>query len=278
MLNRQKTKAARAKPKRPVGRVLQSVRQVLRISHVEEKEAVWQWGQPTLAALPTTFDIAVWNIWKGSGGDLFLGEYTNLVKGRHLLLLQEVLLTLKALGNFAPKGFSASHGATYRRRDGLRDGVMTISAAAPIETAIRVLCHSPEPLLKTTKATLVSWFKIEGYEKSLCVVNTHSTLVRRPATAVREIEKVLKKIRDHDGPILYAGDFNTFSKTYIREVDKVMSTIGLKRVVLEADPRTATTALDQIYVRQINVLSAKVETSYRHSDHFPITATLEILA
>ncbi len=278
MLNRQKTKAVKAKPKRPMGRVLQSVRQVLRISHVEEKEAVWQWGQAILPALPSTFDIAIWNIWKGSGGDLFLGEYNNLVKGRHLLLLQEVLLTLKALGNFAPKGFSASHGATYRRRDGLRDGVMTVSAAAPVETATRVLCHSPEPLLKTTKATLISRFKIEGQTKSLCVVNTHATLVRRPATAVKEIEKVLKKIRDHEGPILYAGDFNTFSKTYIREVDRVMSTIGLERVILEADPRTATTALDQLYVRDIKVISAKVETEYLHSDHFPITATLEILS
>jgi endonuclease/exonuclease/phosphatase (EEP) superfamily protein YafD len=276
MLNRQKTKTPKAKPKRPMGRVLQSVRQVLRISHVEEKEAVWQWGQATLPALPSTFDVAIWNIWKGSGGDLFLGEYNNLVKGRHLLLLQEVLLTLKALGNFAPKGFSASHGATYRRRDGLRDGVMTVSAATPIETATRVLCHSPEPFLKTTKATLISRFKIEGHKKSLCVVNTHATLVRRPATAVREIEKVLKKIRDHEGPILYAGDFNTFSKTYIREVDKIMSTIGLQRVILEADPRSTTTALDQLYVREIKVLSAKVETRYLHSDHFPITATLEI--
>ena len=100
--------------------------------------------------------------------------------------------------------------------------------------------------------------------------------MRRPATAVREIEKVLKKISDHEGPILYAGDFNTFSKTYIREVDRIMSTIGLERVVLDADPRSATTALDQLYVREINVLSAKVETGYLHSDHFPITATLEV--
>jgi endonuclease/exonuclease/phosphatase (EEP) superfamily protein YafD len=278
MLNRHKSKAPKTRPKRPIGRVLHSVRQVLRISHVDEKEAVWQWGQPTLPALPATFDVAIWNIWKGSGGDLFLREYNNLAKGRHLMLLQEVLLTLKALGNFAPKGFSASHGATYRRRDGLRDGVMTVSAAAPIETATRVLCHSPEPLLRTTKATLISRFQIKGHEKSLCVVNTHATLVRRPATAVREIEKVLKKIRDHEGPILYAGDFNTFSKTYIREVDRIMSTIGLERVVLDADPRSATTALDQLYVREINVLSAKVETGYLHSDHFPITATLEVRA
>ena len=277
MLSRQKSKGAKTRPKRPMGKVIQTFRQALRISHVEEKEAIWQWGKPMMGDLPKVIDVAIWNIWKGSGGKLFLDEYHRLIRGRHLLLLQEVLLTLKALGNFAPAGFSASHGATYRRRDGLRDGVMTVAVASPSDMAQRILCASPEPFLKTTKATLITHFQVAGLRRKLCVVNTHAKLVRRPATAVREIQRVLGRIDEHEGPILYAGDFNTFSKTYIREVDRIMATIGLKRVILEADPRTVTTALDQIYVRGIRVISAKVETGYLHSDHFPITATLEIL-
>ena len=277
MLKRKKTGNPKARPKRPMGRVIQSVRQVLKISHVHEKEAIWQWGQPDANELPPIIELVVWNIWKGSGGESFLDEYNRLAKGRHVLLLQEVLLTLKALGNFAPKGFTASHGATYRRRDGLRDGVMTVATAAPREGAQRILCESPEPLFKTTKATLVTNFKVTGRDEQLCIVNTHSTLVRRPATAVREIEKVLDHIKEHKGPLLYAGDFNTFSKTYIKEVDRAMATVGLRRVVLDSDPRTATTALDQIYVRGINVIFAKVETSFVQSDHFPIIATLEIV-
>lgn len=277
MLKRQKQKPAKARPKRPVGRVFQTFRQALKISHVLEKEAVWQWGKSEAVELPKIIELAVWNIWKGSGGKPFMEEYFRIIKGRHILLLQEVLLTLKALGNFVPTGYSASHGATYRRRDGLRDGVMTVAMAPPIEPVQRILCESPEPFLKTTKATLVTYFNVTDFEKRLCVVNTHAKLVRRPATAVREIDRVLHRISQHDGPILYAGDFNTFSKTYIREVDKVMSTLGLQRVTLEADTRTATTALDQIYVRGIRIINAKVETGYLHSDHFPITATLEIL-
>jgi len=277
MLSRQKPKGAKSRPKRPMGKVIQTFRQALRISHIEEKEAIWQWGKPLVDTLPKVIDVAIWNVWKGSGGKLFLEEYHRLIKGRHILLLQEVLLTLKALGNFAPGGFSASHGATYRRRDGLRDGVMTVAIAAPSDEAQRILCASPEPFLKTTKATLVTNFQVDGHLNKLCVINTHAKLVRRPSTAVREIERVLGKVLHHKGPILYAGDFNTFSKTYIREVDRIMATIGLERVVLEADPRTATTALDQIYVRGIKVIKARVETNYLHSDHFPITATLEIL-
>jgi hypothetical protein len=102
--------------------------------------------------------------------------------------------------------------------------------------------------------------------------------MRRPSTAVKEIQRVIQFIADHDGPLIYAGDFNTFSKTYINEVDRAMSSIGLKRVMIEGDPRSVTTALDQIYVRDIEVISAKVDTTFTHSDHFPIVATLRLTA
>lgn len=276
ILKRQKTKAPKVRPKRPMARVLQSVRQVLKITHVNAGEAIWQWGQPESPTLPSTIELVVWNIWKGSGGEPFLKEYLRIVQGRHLLLLQEVVLTLKALGNFAPKGFAASHGATYRRSDGLRDGVMTVATATPEEGAQRILCETPEPLLKTTKATLVTTYKVNGVDSQLCVVNTHATLIRRPSTAVKEIQRVIECIAGHSGPLIYAGDFNTFSKTYINEVDRAMSSIGLKRVMIEGDPRSVTTALDQIYVRDIEVISAKVDTTFTHSDHFPIIATIRL--
>lgn len=272
-----KPRVKKVRAKRPVGRVLHSVSQVLKISHVSEDEAIWQWGESKARELPQIIELAVWNIWKGSGGEAFLTEYRRLSQDRHLLLFQEALLTLKALGQFAPPGFSANHGATYRRKDGLRDGVMTVSVATANEGAQRILCLAPEPVFKTTKATLVTSYKIEGQREALLVVNTHSTLIRRPATAVKEIEQVIDQIAGHEGPLIYAGDFNTFSRAYISEVDRVLSSIGLNRVHIEGDPRTQTTALDQLYVRGIEVTSARVDTSFTHSDHFPIIATVKIL-
>jgi endonuclease/exonuclease/phosphatase (EEP) superfamily protein YafD len=276
VLKRKPKKPKKLKPKRPVAKVFQSVRQVLKISHIAESEAVWQWGEAKLEALPPSFELGVWNIWKGSGGEGFLGEYQRMVKDRHLLLFQEALLTLKGLGHFVPSGYAAHHGATYRRKDGLREGVMTVSLARTASIAQRILCLVPEPLLKTTKATLVTMYKIEGREQVLCVVNMHATLLRSPGAAARELEQVIDKIAGHEGPILYAGDFNTFSRAYIEAVDRVLLSIGLRRVVLEGDPRSATTALDQIYVRGIEIKNARIDTSFSHSDHFPIMASVEI--
>jgi endonuclease/exonuclease/phosphatase (EEP) superfamily protein YafD len=271
-----KPKTKKIKPKRPLKHVLKSVREVLKISPVDEAESVWQWGEAGLTAVPREFNIAVWNIWKSSGGELFLREYQNLCAGNHFLLCQEALLTLKGLAQFAPNGFMASHGATYRRRDGLRDGVMTVARVGPESEVIRVLCKSPEPLLKTPKATLISYFRIEGSKRRLCVVNTHSTLIRTPSKAVGELEQIIDVIAHHEGPIIYAGDFNTFAAAYISEVDRALSSIGLERVRFEVDPRAATAALDQIYVRGLTVVNASVDTGYVHSDHFPILATLRI--
>ena len=276
MTDRKSVKSKKVAPKRPMGKVLQSVRQVMRITHVTEEEAIWQWGEPKETALPEVIDVGIWNIWKGSGGEAFLAEYRRMIKDCHLLLAQEALLTLKALALFAPSGFLALHGATYRRKDGIRDGVMTVSSAHADGQPQRILCLAPEPLLNTTKASLVSTYKIQNTDKLLCVVNIHSTLIRRPSMAVRELEQVLTYISHHEGPILFGGDFNTFSNAYISEVDRVLSSIGLSRVVIEGDPRTTTTALDQIYVRDIEVLQAKIDTSFQHSDHFPILARLKL--
>ena len=276
MIKKKPQKLKKIKPKRPVSKVLHSVRQVLKISHIAEDEAVWQWGEASLEALPARFDLGVWNIWKGSGGEGFLCEYKRIIKDRHLLLFQEALLTLKGLGSFVPSGYAAHHGATYRRKDGLREGVMTVSSARTKDPAQRILCLIPEPLLKTTKATLVTMYKIAGQKNALCVVNTHATLFRSPGSAARELEQVIDQIAGHEGPILYAGDFNTFSKVYIEAVDRVLSSIGLKRVVLEGDPRSAITALDQVYVRGIVIKDARIDTTFTHSDHFPIMASVEI--
>ncbi len=242
-----------------------------------DEESIWQWGEPKTKALPEVIDIGVWNIWKGSGGEAFISEYRRMLATCHLLLAQEALLTLRALAQFAPSGYAALHGATYRRKDGIRDGVMTVSSAPLDGVPQRILCLAPEPLLNTTKASLVSTYKIENSDQRLCVVNIHATLIRRPSTAVRELEQVLSYIFEHHGPLIFAGDFNTFSKAYITEVDRVLSSVGLSRVIIEGDPRTTTTALDQIYVRDIEVLQASVDTSFQHSDHFPILAKLKLV-
>ncbi len=269
-------KPKKHRPKRPIAHVIRSVRQVFRITKIEDEESIWQWGEPRLQELPSIIDIAIWNIWKAAGGDAFLNEYQRICQDRHIILCQEALLTLKGLGHFAPSGFVVNHGGSYKRMDGLRDGVMTVSVAQPGQGTRRVLCLSPEPLLKTTKATLITNYKIAGRSESLCVVNTHSTLIRRPSTAVREIQQVIEHIAGHVGPILYAGDFNTFTSAYITEVDRVLSTIGLERVRFDMDPRASTSALDQLYTRDINIVNAVVDTTYVKSDHFPILARLDL--
>ena len=63
-------------------------------------------------------------------------------------------------------GFETIHAASYKRRDGLRDGVMTVSRVASIGASMRIICKYPEPVLRTPKAALFKFYQIEGSPRS----------------------------------------------------------------------------------------------------------------
>jgi endonuclease/exonuclease/phosphatase (EEP) superfamily protein YafD len=171
---------------------------------------------------------------------------------------------------FAERGFQTIHAASYKRRDGLRDGVMTVSRVKAHEDCRRASCKYPEPFLKTPKAALIKTFPLRGTDQRLLVINIHATLVRFISAAVEEMEHLLAHLPAHEGPVILAGDFNTFTPGYLRAVKSVLSKIGLEYVPIPEDPRPLTQALDQVFVRGLDVTNIRIDTTIRNSDHFPI--------
>jgi len=161
------------------------------------------------------------------------------------------------------------------RRDRLRDGVMTVSRAGPDPDRLyRIICKYPEPFLKTPKVALVSFYSLEGSSEPLMIVNLHATLIRRKSAAVEEMEHLLQYLPDHRGPMLLAGDFNTFSQGYLKAIHSVLRKLGLEYVRIAKDPRPQTQALDQVFCRGVDVHSIEVDTTIKNSDHFPILLTM----
>jgi endonuclease/exonuclease/phosphatase (EEP) superfamily protein YafD len=156
------------------------------------------------------------------------------------------------------------------RRDGLRDGVMTVSRAGARPPVRRVVCKYPEPFLKTPKVALIQAFELHGTDDRLLVVNIHATLIRLKSAAIEEMEHLIQAIPSHDGPMLLAGDFNTFTPGYLRAVAGTLQKLGLDYVPIPNDPRPRTQALDQVFVRGLQVNTIQVDTTVRNSDHFPI--------
>ncbi len=264
------------KPKRPYMDVLRSLALVLKINR-DLSEPVWFCGEAqhgTWGAWPLR--ITIWNIFKGSGGEHFYNDFRLLSFQSDILLLQEALLSQRSMHYLTPPGFQAVHGASYERADSLRDGVMTLARVGPHGEPCRFLCKYPEPVLKTLKAALVTFYPLEAHPWPLMVVNLHATLFRSVKRAEEEIDHLLAKLPEHKGPILFAGDFNTFTPAYFRAVEQRLGSIGLRYVPIPNDPRRSLDNLDQIFVRGLTVSDIEIDTRVQSSDHFPIRATLRI--
>lgn len=258
-------------PPRSYRAVIDSLRQVWKIEHVPDQDAIWRSGEPEREAFsPARIRVAIWNMCKGAGGILFEHDFRSLCYRSDLILTQEALLSRRSLRTFAERGFETMHAASYRRRDGLRDGVMTVSRVRSLDAASRIVCKYPEPILKTPKAALVKFFRIEGCEERLMVVNLHATLIRSVAGAVEEMEHLLEHLPEHEGPLLLGGDFNTFTPAYFRAVSSVLGRIGLEYVPIADDPRAPLAALDQVFCRKLRPVKAEIDTTVRNSDHFPL--------
>ncbi|MCX6117494.1 MAG: hypothetical protein NT027_08135 [Proteobacteria bacterium] len=269
-----------SKPKRSVAKVIASVKQVVKIAHISDEEAIWRWGHAERPFLLDNqnqiFRVGIWNVWKQSGGDQFEEEFTSFASRLDVVICQEALLTDMALRLFAQNGFEAIHAGTYRRLDGCRDGVLTMAKVAAIGNVHRVLSKTPEPLLKTTKAALVSFYPVQAGGAPLAVVNLHATLIRSPKSAGNEVRRIIESIEFHEGPVIFAGDFNTFSERYLDEMSKALAAIGCHHVVIENDPRVKLARLDQVFIKNLDLKSVSIDVMTKHSDHFPIVCEFKL--
>lgn len=256
--------------------VIRSLSQVLKINR-EVDTPIWHSGQADHEHWGEwPIRITIWNIFKGSGGEHFYNDYRMLSFQSDLMMIQEALLSKRSLHDLSPSGFGVIHGASYERADTLRDGVMTVARIQTERPAQRILCKYPEPVLKTPKVALVTFYKLASSQPCLMVVNLHATLFRSIKRAVEELDHLLERLPQHDGPMIFAGDFNTFTPRYFQAIQAKLETIGLHYVTIPNDPRRSLDHLDQLFVRGLDVRDIHVDTRIRSSDHFPIRATIQL--
>lgn len=265
----------RIKPRRPYRQVLRSLSKVVKIKR-DIDHPIWLSGQAehqVWGAWPLR--LTIWNIFKGNGGEHFYNDFRLLSFQSDLILVQEALLSRRSMQELSPSGFLGVHGASYERLDKLRDGVMSLGRMNLDQSPQRILCKYPEPLLKTPKAALITHYRLAARQETLMVINIHATLIRTIKRAVDELEHLIEHLPEHQGPLIFAGDFNTFTPRYFKAVAGKLERLGLQYVAIADDPRRSMDKLDQLFVRDIRVVKAWVDTKIRSSDHFPIRALLE---
>lgn len=244
-------------------------------------------GQAARLSLPASeLKVLVWNIHRGDD-ELFSYDYQELARDKDLVLLQEANLNQELAQMLKLPKVQLVHAESFTSPlSATKMGVATVSKAAPLTS---VGLKSPVTELKTTtpKVSLIQTYRISGSRQTLLVANVHAINFVPNVDFVKHIAQISKTIAFHRGPMLVAGDFNTWNVDRLKYLDKILGVIKLRRVDFPSG-RTRFPSigylfgtltggeLDHVYVRGMKVIETYVGTSVATSDHKPLELTLNL--
>lgn len=244
------------------------------------------------AALPARFSLLIWNVQKGKDDDLpdRLQSLADELKP-HLILLQEAdaqLVKVRGYGSvFAPAW-------SYPWPGGRSIGVAVLDTTDPLRYE-KLVTRDREFGVTAPKASLVATWDIPDGD-TLLVVNTHALVFERGAKLKgyrRQLAGLETVIAGHDGPVVWAGDLNTWNRHRLELVRDLADRLDLVEIeTFTGDvPRTTADfgseganerwgvqpqlALDRVFVRGLDVLDARV-LDEGVSDHVPLFVTLGV--
>ena len=219
--------------------------------------------------LPIEFSIADWNIYKQED-DNWRRELTKIIEQNDLIVLQEAKLS------FLLHQLMQQHELSWTQVEAFSVynqsmGVLTASRVAPISVCKQAIV---EPWLRFPKSSLVSYYPWAGSDEPLLVANMHMINFTLGVDEFnQQLEGVIAVIRQHDGPVIMAGDFNTWTNKRLHQLQTMTASVELQQLVYKNDVRKTAFGhpLDDLYFRGMQQLSA---SSYETdaSDHNPIVA------
>ncbi|MGL5947844.1 MAG: endonuclease/exonuclease/phosphatase family protein [Aeromonas sp.] len=224
--------------------------------------------------LPREFSLTVWNIYKGKKPNWQAGLDAH-AKGQDLLMLQETT-DAPAMRNWLQHNAYQWRQMQAFKQEGISYGVMT---AAKSLDAFSCGVRTPEPLLRIPKSGLVSLYPLAEDPDGLLVINLHAINFSFSMARFRQqLYDLTELMRIHQGPVIMAGDFNSWSEKRTRWLEGFVNELGLKQAKMSPDQRLRVSdyPLDHIFYRSLKLLEANSPASDA-SDHAPITARFRAL-
>ena len=221
---------------------------------------------------PRNISIVNWNIQKGRNTE-WVEDLSAIDAEPDLLILQEASVRTRVWRDLVPEhheSFAEGFGPDWSP-----SGVMTVSAAEPL-TECELVAH--EPWFGTRKATLITEYALSGTDRTLLVVNIHGINFALGTSDLRnQFAQARAVIEEHDGPVVFSGDFNTWRSARARVLGEMLEALGLTALDFDVDHRKRFFgwALDHIYVRGLYSEFATTLQSDA-SDHNPMTVRLRL--
>lgn len=217
---------------------------------------------------PKTINVLSWNVHKLEDSAA-IAEVMGYRTANNILFLQEAVENQEL---FNSKPFSSfSIGYKTKRYS---SGVLTLS-----DYPILVNCTylHVEPWLRTPKATNIILLDIDG--TLLLAANIHAiNFTLRTKIFETQLNAIQQIFLAYDGPVVFGGDFNTWSEQRLRVLTRIANNANLSEVEFREDLRKQVfgSSLDRFFIRGIRIIESKSTVSTT-SDHNPIFVTLELM-
>jgi endonuclease/exonuclease/phosphatase (EEP) superfamily protein YafD len=235
-------------------------------------------GQSLKPSLGPVIRCLLWNILKAKRNS-WIADFSDLTADRDLVMLQEAVLNAPTDPIFIQNTrFEWIMARSFRHPlTQIEHGVKTGATAQAVQRRYYLSPHS-EPLIQTQKLLLSTSYPLNGRDEHLLVLNMHAINFVSVAKYVDQLDQLTVAIRDHQGPVILGGDFNTWNPSRLKHFQAVAGKAGLVEAVMQRQSKLVhmNQHLDHLFYRGLRLRSVESLSHYYSSDHAPITATLEL--
>jgi len=224
-------------------------------------------------SVPNTFGVLCWNVHKNNTihpeFEPFLQNFIQKQKVDFLLFQEANFRDDKqfTLPDFA---FDAAANIEFR---GEFYGVLSASRVES-KYAQAYLSEGRESLIGPHKSLLLSAYTFEDGSE-LLVLNVHAINFRENQRYHKELERFLELMQDHVGPMIIAGDFNSWNKQRMQKLHEIREKLSLDAVPFKQVDKVKSfmgNHLDFIFYRGVELVDFKVHNDHGLSDHNPLFA------
>jgi endonuclease/exonuclease/phosphatase (EEP) superfamily protein YafD len=232
--------------------------------------------------------ILNWNIHKEGNEKPWRDDFLRIVaeKRPHIITFQEARMETGFRSLFDEDlriGWAFSPN-TFQKKYDAYCGVLTASPSRP-DAVQAMLSNGFEPITRTPKAALFTRYDLGPDNPALLVVNVHGINFKIGLDDFKDqLGEIFDRIADHRGPVVLAGDFNTWRESRLAFLAESATAAGLKAVDFAPENHwiesLSDNPLDHIFYSQAllapTVGSSDVLEEVETSDHRPLYVELTL--
>ena len=215
-----------------------------------------------------------WNIYKGEEKN-WAKDFRQLSDGQDLVIIQEARLSPEVKETLKKQSIHWTLNTGFVVNDEAT-GVLTGSR---VKAASSCGLRTTEPFLRLPKTVLVNKYDLSGTNEKLLVANIHSINFTLGTEVYSEqIKTLTAAITQHQGPVIVAGDFNSWSEDRKQIIENMVTELSLKAVTYQSKNRVTIfgNEIDHVFYRGMESVASEAR-QVTSADHNPIKVTFRVL-